>query len=75
MSKLRDKRAEQYDNICDWKQLTPSTSTNNVSTTQLQNNELLLSINTQIKRKSVPLDILGKKKHFFIYVFFFIYKF
>lgn len=62
MSKIRDKRAEQYDNIYDWKQLLPNTSSNTAlsSATQLPNHELLLNINTPIRRKSVPLDILGR---------------
>lgn len=57
MSKIRDKRAEQFNSQWEWKQLMPSlipTVTNN----PLPN---FIIINAGVKRKSTPLDILGKQ--------------
>lgn len=56
MSKIRDKRAEQFSSQWEWKQLMPSSIS-----TSLPNNPLanLMIVNAGVKRKSTPLDILG----------------
>lgn len=62
MSKIRDKRAELYESACDWKQLVPNAANNTVASVVQLPNQLLLNMNTPIRRKSVPLDILGIHK-------------
>lgn len=57
MSKIRDKRAEQFNTQWEWKQLMPSLIPTNVSSNTLAN---LMIVNAGVKRKSTPLDILGE---------------
>lgn len=59
MSKIRDKRSEQYESACDWKKFVPNASNNTMSSVVQLPNQMLFSVNTQIRRKSLPLDILG----------------
>lgn len=58
MSKIRDKRAEQFNSQWEWKQLMPAIPT------ATANNPLasLMIVNAGVKRKSTPLDILGKTR-------------
>lgn len=58
MSKIRDKRAEQFNCQWEWKQLMPSLIPTTVSNNPMAN---FMIVNAGIKRKSTPLDILGEK--------------
>lgn len=59
MSRIRDKRAEQFHSQWEWKQLMPTSIPTAVSNNPLGN---LMIINAGVKRKSTPLEILGKIK-------------
>lgn len=56
LTKIKDKKAEQYENQWDWKLLVPSTA--NGSNLSLGTHQLFVA-NPSSKRKSTPLDILG----------------
>lgn len=56
-SKVRDKRAEQFNSQWEWKQLMPTSLPPTVPNNPLSN---LMTFNAGVKRKSTPLDILGK---------------
>lgn len=58
LSKIRDKRAEQFNSQWEWKQLVPSSIPAATSNNPLAN---LMIVNAGVKRKSTPLDILGNK--------------
>lgn len=57
MSKIRDKRADQFNSQWEWKQLMPSLIPAAASNNPLAN---LMIVNAGVKRKSTPLDILGE---------------
>lgn len=60
MSKIRDKRSEQFNTQWEWKQLMP-----NLLPTSVANNPLtpfMIVTAAGVKRKSTPLDILGNKQ-------------
>lgn len=54
LTRVRDKRAENYDNAWEWKKLLPSDSSDGRNLLGLLQPNI-----TGIKRKSTPLDILG----------------
>ncbi|KAG4075513.1 hypothetical protein HA402_003338 [Bradysia odoriphaga] len=56
LSKIRDKRADQFNSQWEWKQLMPSSIPAVASNNPLAN---LMIVNAGVKRKSTPLDILG----------------
>lgn len=59
LSRIRDKRAEQFESAWEWKQLVPSHSAAaGINNVQVLPN-YLCSGNQIVKRKSTPLDILG----------------
>lgn len=68
LSKIRDKRAEQYENTWEWKQLIPTynmaagnytSGGGGASSAHAMLPTYLAMSNPAIKRKSTPLDILG----------------
>lgn len=61
MSKIRDKRAEHYDSQWEWKQLVPNLASSAATINPLSS---FMTMNPGVKRKSTPLDILGKKNRF-----------
>lgn len=56
MSRIRDKRADQFNSQWEWKQLMPSLIPTTVTNNPMAN---LMIVNAGVKRKSTPLDILG----------------
>lgn len=59
LSRIRDKRAEQYESAWEWKQLIPNHSAAaGINNSQVLPNYLCTG-NLALKRKSTPLDVLG----------------